>query len=215
MGRNPGAACASDLPKITWLSARRNSGFIPPLGPVSPRLCCQRCRNICTSHGLPRVGVCAITAAALPLWEPVRLLMLPVMSPVLPRHPGQQASTVWMALFFQGCRMCPVEQSSSSPRAQLSLGAGWELPSLSPWIGRQRAPGLLCGGFIHSPGREAGADPSFPHPGLLPPLSPPQLCRQGLEEQGCCSRGECHHTSHTSMPLTQVFGLTDEFISVS
>lgn len=141
MGRNPGAAGASDLSKITWLSARRNSGFIPPLSPVSPRLCCQRCRNICASHGLLRVGVCAITAAALPLWEPVRLLMLPVMSPVLPRHPGQQASTAWMALFFQGCRMCPVEQSSSSPRAQLSLSAGWELPSLSPWIGRQRAHG--------------------------------------------------------------------------
>lgn len=85
----------------------------------------------------------------------------------------------------------------------------------SPWTGRQRAPGLLCGGFIHSPGREAGADPSFPHPGLLPPLSPPRLCRHGLEEQGCCSHGECHHTSHTSMPLTQIFGLTDEFIAVS
>lgn len=108
VGRNPGAACASDIPKITWLSARRNSGFIPPLGPVSPRLRCQRCWNICVSHGLPSVGVCEITVAALPFWEPVRLLMLPVMSPVLPRHPGQQARTAWMALFFQGCRMHPV-----------------------------------------------------------------------------------------------------------
>lgn len=67
VGTQPRAACATDLPKITWLSARRSSGFIPPEGPVSPRLCCQRCWNICASHGLARLCLCNYCCCSSPL----------------------------------------------------------------------------------------------------------------------------------------------------
>lgn len=58
-GETPGPLVPVISPRNAWLSARRNDGFIPPLGPVSLPAPChhvrsryQRCWTTCESHRL-------------------------------------------------------------------------------------------------------------------------------------------------------------------
>lgn len=107
----------------------------------------------------------SVCPAAFPGLVSVQLLLFPSGSlpgpscclSCLQGFPGRQGQPAWL------CLPRAAGGVLWSPPAQLPVSAGWELLSLSPWAGRQRAPGLL-GGVISG---ENGADSSFLHPWLL------------------------------------------------
>lgn len=98
VGTEPRAVGDSDPPQNHVALSEEKLWFHPSFGPcVSQVVLAKVLEHLhiprpCQGWCLCNSGCCS---------SPVRLLMLPVMSPALPRHPGQQERTAWMALIFQ------------------------------------------------------------------------------------------------------------------